>query len=214
VLFDLHGLEAGPLSSLHIALALVAIGLLVPDLMQRRWRMLTLTMVAAVSAGLGRIAMSIIPSIQPVTPLIFIIGALTGSRRASACAIMATLISNFQLGMGVWSLYQALGWSMIGCFGATVSTYLEVDGRYSVWRIATICSLLAYPFGWVVSIPALEYGVVKYSGYVWNGLLFDTYHAIGNALFVLVIVPILNSSLNSSSIPFGSNDDTDSALPQ
>ena len=197
MLFDLHGLEAGPLSSLHITLALIAAGLLLPDLLQRRWTMAISIVAVAVAAGLGRIVMNTTPSVQPLTALVFILGALVGGRRASSCAIAATLISNLELGMGVWSVYQALAWSTVGCVGSMVRPYLMVADRLSLWRTAVFASLLAYPFGWIVSIPALDHGVIKYFGYLWNGLMFDTYHAIGNALFIAVMVPFVNSSLRA-----------------
>ena len=195
MLFDFHGLEAGPFLSLHVTFAFVAAGLLVPDILQRRWTMTSFIVVTAVVAGLGRIVMSVIPSVQPITPLIFMVGTLVGSRRASSCAIMAALISNIELGMGVWTLYQAVAWSAVGCLGAAARPYLIVADRLSLRRTALLVSLVAYPFGWLVSLPALEYGILKYVGYLWNGLLFDTYHAVGNALFIAVMIPIANASL-------------------
>ena len=197
MLFDLHGLETGPLSPLHIGLAFVATSLLFPDFLQRRWTMTLFIAVSAFIVGLGRVVMEIIPSVQPITPFVFILGVLVGSRRASSCAIFATLISNFELGMGVWTLYQAIAWCAIGCLGAAARPYLMIADRLSLWRTAVSASLLAFPFGWIVSLPALEYGVVKYVGYLWNGLLFDIYHAVGNVLFITVMVPVANASLTS-----------------
>lgn len=197
MLFDLHGLEAGPFSPLHIGLAFVATGLLIPDFLQRRWAMTLFIAVSAFIVGLGRVVMEIIPSVQPITPFVFILGVLVGGRRASSCAILATLISNFELGMGVWTLHQAIAWCAIGCLGAAARPYLMIADRLSLWRTAVSASLLAFPFGWIVSLPALEYGVLKYVEYLWNGLLFDIYHAVGNALFITVMVPIANASLAS-----------------
>ena len=197
MLFDLHGLETGPLSPLHIGLAFVATSLLFPDFLQRRWTMTLFIAVSAFIVGLGRVVMEIIPSVQPITPFVFILGVLVGSRRASSCAIFATLISNFELGMGVWTLYQAIAWCAIGCLGAAARPHLMIADRLSLWHTAVLASLLAFPFGWIVSLPALEYGVLKYVEYLWNGLLFDIYHAVGNALFITVMVPIANASLAS-----------------
>ena len=196
MLFDLHGLESGPFLLLHISLALASIALLAPDFLQRRWTQILLIMVAAAAAGFGRIVTNVIPSVQPITPFIFIVGALVGGRRASSCAIVATLISNLELGMGVWTLHQVMARSVIGYVGAAARPYLMKANRLSLWRTAVVASLLAYPFGWIVSLPALEYGILKYVGYLWNGLLFDTYHAIGNGLFITALVPITNALLN------------------
>ena len=175
----------------------MATGLLFPDFLQRRWTMTLFIAVSAFVVGLGRIVMEMIPSVQPITPFVFILGVLVGGRRASSCAIFATLISNFELGMGVWTLHQSIAWCAIGCLGAAARPYLMIAGRLSLWRTAVSVSLLAFPFGWIVSLPALEYGVLKYVGYLWNGLLFDIYHAVGNALFITVMVPIANASLAS-----------------
>ena len=89
-----------------------------------------------------------------------------------------------------------------------------INERLSLWRTAVFAALLAFPFGWIVSLPALEYGVLKYVGYISNGLLFDIYHAVGNALFITVIIPIANISLTSDRRAFSGINMSDVVIIQ
>ena len=79
-----------------------------------------------VSVSLVRVVMQPLPNIQPVTVACLLVGAQLGARRGAAFAVMVTMLSNFFMGDGWWTLFQAGGWVMVAVLGSRLS--LVVDG--------------------------------------------------------------------------------------
>ena len=69
----------------------------------------------------GRILMSPIPNVQPVTVIVLLVGIRMGAKESIFLASIIALSSNLILGNGVWTIYQAAAWSIIGCLGALFS---------------------------------------------------------------------------------------------
>ena len=131
------------------------------------------------SISLVRIIMSPLPNIQPVTVAALIIGAQLGARRGIAFAVLVTMISNFILGDGIWTLYQALGWSAVAIIGA--QSNLIVDGELQLNRTYVCALISAFLFDFIVSLSIL--GTVSFTGffvYLLNGIPYDLLHAVGN----------------------------------
>ena len=109
-----------------------------------------------------------------------IVGAQLGARRGVAFAVLVTMISNFIIGDGIWTLYQAIGWSVVAIIGAfskiIVNEKLTVGQMTYLYAIAT-----AFLFGFIASLSVL--GTVSFSGfmiYLLNGIPYDLLHALGN----------------------------------
>ena len=68
----------------------------------------TLALVAMLSAVsvVGRVALAAIPSVQPTTVIIIVTTMVLGLRNGIMVAILSTLLSNFQLGHGIWTFFQ------------------------------------------------------------------------------------------------------------
>jgi len=146
------------------------------------WILLMMLGVFAVS---GRVLLEPIPNIQPVTVIVLLAGVHYGAPRAIALATAVTLCSNFILGHGLWSLYQAVGWSAVGVVGALMSKQLLIDGRLSVKRLAIVAAASAFVFDWIVSVSVLHsMGSELLLPYIAAGLPFDLLHAVGNVAFV------------------------------
>ena len=73
----------------------------------------------------GRILLEPIPNVQPVTVIILMSGIYFGVTRSIILATSVALISNLFLGHGLWTLYQAFGWSLVGVIGALLSILRE-----------------------------------------------------------------------------------------
>ena len=107
----IHGPALGPLGSL--VLDVILLGIVFSTLLSSTKRrasdiLLFVSIIAAVS--LLRIIMTPLPNIQPVTIAALLVGAQLGAKRGVSFAILVTMISNFIIGNGIWTLYQALGW--------------------------------------------------------------------------------------------------------
>ena len=83
----------------------------------------------AVAGIFGRILLEPLPNVSPVTILVLLAGAHFGARRAVALAAVIALFSNLWMGHGLWTFYQAVGWSLVGCAGALLSSWLLDEKR-------------------------------------------------------------------------------------
>lgn len=134
----------------------------------------------------GRILMEPLPNIQPVSVLVILAGAYYGAPRAFALAATIALASNILfLGHGPWTIFQALGWGVLGIIGASLANRLIVDGKLRVNFLALVAAASGFAFNWVVSLSILlDADPSLLVPYILNGLSFDIYHAAGNVFFV------------------------------
>lgn len=188
-MYDFHNVSLSSIQSLFLNIAILSI--IVLSLIrserslrdQSQWGLLFLLAVFGVS---GRILLDPIPNVQPVTVLVLFSGAYFGAPRAIALAATIALASNvILLGHGPWTLFQALGWGLVGIVGSQLSNSLLVNGEIRVNRMAFLAAILGFVFNWIVSLSILiETGSSMMIPYLLNGLVFDLYHAAGNVVFV------------------------------
>ena len=157
----------------------------------------------ALFAAAGRVLLEPIPNVQPVTVVVLLVGIHYGFPRAALVAISVTLLSNFFLGHGLWSLYQALGWSIIGGVGALSANAIKVGNQLNLNRLAVISGASAFIFGFVVSISALHsIGTENFLPYLVAGIPFDLLHLVGNLAFVAwMAAPVSEIITRHSSSP-------------
>jgi energy-coupling factor transport system substrate-specific component len=133
----------------------------------------------------GRVLLDPIPNVQPVTVIVLLAGIHFGAPRTVALAVAVALCSNVLLGHGIWSLYQAVGWSVVGVTGAALSDRLYVDGRMIIPALAVLAAVSAFAFDWIVSLSALHsLSSEVFLVYLTAGIPYDLLHAAGNVAFV------------------------------
>ncbi|WP_112181213.1 MULTISPECIES: ECF transporter S component [Paraliobacillus] len=144
---------------------------------------LTLIAVLASLCVVGRVGFQFLPNIQPVTAIIIITGFFLGPFSAFFLAVITTYISNLFLGMGIWTVWQIIAWSIIGIFsGLLGKMYLKKPFIYLL-IYALIAGLF---FGFTFAIT--NYFITgKFLAYYLAGLPFDISHAIGNVVFLFVL---------------------------
>lgn len=150
----------------------------------------------------GRVLLDPLPNVQPVTVIVLLAGIHFGANRAIALATAVALCSNLLLGHGLWSLYQAVGWSAVGVTGAVMSNRLYVDGRLAMPALAALAAVSAFAFDWIVSLSALH----SLSGeaflvYLSAGIPYDLLHAAGNVAFVVWLANPLSEVMNRHVAP-------------
>ena len=190
-----HAIAVGPLGMLAINISLLALvgwALLraergLPD--GREW---TLLAMLAIFGIFGRVLLEPLPNIQPVTVLVLLVGMHMGAKRSIALAAVIALGSNMLMGHGLWTLYQALGWSLVGCLGAFAATRLN-----TLPRIAGTAALCGFLFDWVISLSILHtLGPSMLPAYIIAGLPFDLLHAMGNLFFAAWLASPLADIIN------------------
>ncbi len=132
----------------------------------------------------GRVLLDPLPNIQPVTLIVLLSGIYYGAPRTVVLATSIALVSNIFLGHGIWTLYQAVGWSLVGLLGSLLSGKLTISGEISPSRVAALSVVAAFLFDWTVSLSALHtFGVDLFPIYIFSGIPFDVLHASGNVFF-------------------------------
>ncbi|RLL43677.1 ECF transporter S component [Oceanobacillus piezotolerans] len=150
------------------------------------YKLTIIALLSALAVG-GRIIFTYLPNIQPVTDIIIIGGIFLGPLSAFIMAFIITFLSNVLLGMGIWSIWQALSWGIIGILSGVLAKKFH---HLPTWALAIYAALCGYFYGFMISL--VSYQV---AGHFWPyylaGLPFDNMHAIGNAVLMFILYPIL-----------------------
>ena len=140
-------------------------------------------MLVTISAFL-RIPFAAIPSLQPCTYLIVCSGYVFGPIAGFMVGAMTPLISNFFLGQGPWTLYQMLAWGLIG-YGAAYLPRFK-PGRKGLIVVGVVCGyifgLITNIYFWLYFAYPLTLSTLLFAQL--SSFWFDTFHAIGNAVFL------------------------------
>lgn len=180
----IHGPVLGPLGSL--VLDVVLLGIVFWTLLSSTKRRTSdIILFASIIAGVSllRVVMTPLPNIQPVTIAALLVGAQLGAKRGVAFAILVTMISNFIIGNGIWTLYQAIGWSIIAIIGANAN--LVISNQINFKRLFVLSIFSAFLFDIIVSFSIIDgsVGLNHFMIYLANGIPYDLMHALGNLTF-------------------------------
>lgn len=181
-----HGPELSPTMGLVLDLILLSTAFLLLSAPKRRSiHDVVLMATLVLSVSLLRVVMQPLPNIQPVTVACLLVGAQLGARRGAAFAVMVAMLSNFIMGDGWWTIFQALGWASVAVVGANAS--LVLNGVYNLRRTCIAAIGTAFMFDFIVSLSIIDgtFGVVEFMLYLLNGIPFDVLHAVGNIAFAV-----------------------------
>lgn len=148
---------------------------------------MTLIALFSALAVVGRIAFAYLPNIQPVTPLIIICGLFLGPLAAGIMAILTTFLSNILLGMGIWTIWQVIAWVLIGVLSGLLG---KRKHHLSTITVSIFAIFSGYLYGFIISLVTYQIAG-QFWPYYLAGLPFDTNHAIGNAVIIVVFYPFL-----------------------
>jgi len=140
-------------------------------------------MLGTVSAVL-RVPFAAIPSVQPCTYLIICTGYVFGPLPGFMVGAITALVSNFFLGQGPWTIYQMFAWGLAG----VVAAYLRRLHLKMRWLIV-FGVIWGYVFGAIMNVwfwASFIYPLTlkTFLIYQLNSVWFDSFHAIGNAIFL------------------------------
>jgi len=142
-----------------------------------------IAMLGTISA-VSRVPFAVIPNVQPCTYLIICSGYVFGPVAGFMVGAITALVSNLFLGQGPWTLYQMFAWGLAGVSAA----YLR---RLGLGRISLIIFGTAWGFiyGWIMNIwfwASFIYPLTfkTFLTYQLTSIWFDTFHALGNIVFL------------------------------
>lgn len=142
----------------------------------------------------SRIFLQALPNFKPVTSIIIISVIVFGLLFAVKLSIVTTIVSNLFLGMGIWTFFQILAWITICLLTQILIDFLaKFNRKLNLISMAIFAFLMGYVFGFIVSLDKLMIGgPVFFWTYYLSGLMFDTFHAVGNFVFYLACAPMIN----------------------
>ena len=197
-----HGPVLSPVAGLVLDLLLISCAALLLLEPKRRSIGEVLVMVAIViGVSLSRVMMAGLPNVQFVTVASLLVGARLGARRGASFAILVTVLSNYFLGDGWWTVFQALGWSAVAVIGSKANIWVNDSLNISAacfWAIIT-----AFVFDLIVSFSIIDQSVsmLGFISYLWAGIPYDVLHAVGNLTFTLWFANWFVDKLEISAIP-------------
>lgn len=131
----------------------------------------------------GRWACSSLPNISPMTTIVIMVTQKYGLKFGVKLVVVATLVSNLLLGMGIWTVFQILAWVVITVLASKIP-------YQNVKTTLLFCLAAGFIFGFVVSFEKVVYGGLEFFlPYYLAGLIFDVLHAVGNLIFYPICYP-------------------------
>jgi energy-coupling factor transport system substrate-specific component len=147
--------------------------------------------VLAALAAVSRVPFAPIAGLQPTTFLLMVSGYVFGARSGFMVGAIAALASNFFMGQGPWTPFQMLFWGLIGASAGLLGVVRPDAGRAVMVSFGIIWG---YLFGWLMNLFLV---VVFIKPLTWKAVFLayvasfpmDTFHALGNACFYLLLGP-------------------------
>jgi energy-coupling factor transport system substrate-specific component len=151
-------------------------------------------------AGVTRIPFASIPSFQPTTAIVIIVGMVYGKKIGFITGFIAAFVSNMFLGQGPWTPWQMVAWGACGFFAAQ----LNGKNKYIIYSYGFITGIL---FGWFMNIwhiigfvEVINLKTILLS-YI-SSFYFDIIHGVGNVLFLILLMPNLYKFLDRIKVKY------------
>jgi energy-coupling factor transport system substrate-specific component len=143
-------------------------------------------MLGTISAVL-RVPFAAIPNVQPCTYLIICAGYVFGPVAGFTVGAITALVSNFFLSQGPWTLYQMIAWGLCGASASYLRWF-----KMNKTLLVIVGLLWGYFYGWITNIwfwTAFVYPLNLKTFILTqvNTIWFDTFHAIGNTIFMGIL---------------------------
>lgn len=150
----------------------------------------------------SRVWLHFLPNIKPVTSLIILVTIAFGLRFGMELSCTTVLVSGVIFGFGAYTPFQLLGWCMIVLFTQLLNKLFRHGNIVIFTAWAVLCG---YIYGFFVSLDKLFISVSYFWVYYLNGLLFDTFHAVGNLVFFplcyYALLPIFRRQGSACNLP-------------
>lgn len=139
-------------------------------------------------AAVSRVPFASIPSVQPTSFVVIMVGLVFGSEVGFMVGSTSAIVSNIFLGQGPWTPWQLLCWGMMGLTAGLL--------KKTKCAQSTICRCIfgfvwGFIFGWIMNLwyivgffETVSFDVVY--GSMVASFPFDLAHAVSNVAFLLL----------------------------
>ena len=138
-----------------------------------------------------------IVNVQPVTAILLIITIYWGTYQGLIVGLLSILITNFYMGMGVWTIAQITTYSLIILLTGLLKKVPKF--KQSIMLQAIYAGITGLLFGLLISAAQAPFlGISAFLPYYLAGVPVDVMHAFGNVVFYLLLTPILRKLLTQT----------------
>ena len=157
-------------------------------------RLVALVAALAALAVAGRLVLAPIPNVVATTDIALITGFALGPAPGFAVGALAAPVSNIWLGQGPWTVWQMVGWGLVGLAGAWLA--LVTGRRLGRFGLAAACGVAGLAYGALLDLSVMvtyggEQSLDRYFALSARGVPFNVAHALGNVAFALAAGPAL-----------------------
>ena len=146
-----------------------------------------LSMLAAIAA-VSRVPFAGLPSVQPTTFVIIVVGLVFGAESGFLVGAVAAIVSNVFLGQGPWTPWQMYAWGMVGM---TAGLMRHTWWMRKLWGKCLFGFVWGYLFGWFMNMWIIVGNLENLSWEFFVGVYvasfyFDLAHGLSTVFFILV----------------------------
>ena len=154
-------------------------------------------------AVVGRLVFFMIPQFKPCAAIVIITGIMLGKQAGFLSGVMTAFISDMFFGMGPWTLWQMIGFGLIGLISAIIFNQERIEkmGGYAKLILCTYGFLITFVlYGLIIDTatvfmvtdkPKLSIFIATYSA----GIVFNMIHGISTFIFLYLMANPLSKKI-------------------
>jgi energy-coupling factor transport system substrate-specific component len=138
-------------------------------------------------SAVSRVPFAAIPGVQPCTFIIICTGYVFGPLAGFMVGATTAVVSNMFLGHGPWTLFQMFAWGAVGITSSFLQRLKVKQYGLFIFGVAWgyLFGLIMNLWWWLAYVYPHTFPTLLAT--MGSSLGFDTLHAIGNAVFLLIL---------------------------
>ncbi|MBR2191041.1 MAG: ECF transporter S component [Eubacterium sp.] len=162
-------------------------------------------------AVVGRLVFFMVPQFKPCAAIVIITGIMLGKQAGFLSGVMTAFISDMFFGMGPWTLWQMIGFGLIGLISAIIFNQERIEkmGGFAKLILCTYGFLITFLlYGllmdtatvfMVTDKPKLSTFIATYSA----GIVFNMIHGISTFIFLYLMANPLSKKIKRVLVKYG-----------
>lgn len=135
-------------------------------------------------AVIGRLAFIAIPGVQACSFIVIMVGIVYGREEGFLVGALAALVSDLFTGLGYWSLFQMIGWGLMGYTAGLIAAKLDNSIARAVFGF-----VWGFFYGWITDLSGIFYIIPTTTSIIAlfaGSAFFDLLHAISNVVLLVI----------------------------
>lgn len=147
---------------------------------------LVLIAILVAVASLGRLPTAALLSIQASSFVIIMAGVVFGKEVGFITGVLTAVVTDLFLGLGYWTVFQMVGWGLMGLTAGIFSSKLE-----NVYLRAGFGFIWGFFYGWITDLSMLPFlstiDLNTFLGIFAASVPFDLSHGITNVVLLVLL---------------------------